>query len=115
MEVCEDKLEQEIAFYVEKEEYGDIKMEQKTDPVIQIGTVNKKKTRTHDELKDIVQLGPSFKVNPKSWFGPKRNTKVTFNTTTTTHHPPTQTFGALPGKLMSRFGGLISETSFIFD
>ena len=50
MEVCEDKLEQEIAFYVEKEEYGDIKMEQKTDPVIQIGTVNKKKTRTHDEL-----------------------------------------------------------------
>ena len=49
MEVCEDKLEQEIAFYVEKEEYGDIKMEQKTDPVIQIGTVNKKKTRTSNK------------------------------------------------------------------
>ena len=31
---------------------------------------------------NIVQLGPSLKVDPKSWFGPKRNTEVTFNT----HH-----------------------------
>ena len=35
-----------MAFSVEKEEYGDVKEEQKTDPVIQIGTVNKKKIRT---------------------------------------------------------------------
>ena len=32
----------------------------------------------------VVQIGPSLKVNPKSWFGPKRITKVAFNT-----HPPT--------------------------
>ena len=24
----------------------------------------------------IVQLGPSLKVNPKTWFGPKHNTKL---------------------------------------
>ena len=48
-------------------------------------------------LAAIVQLGPSQRVNPKSWFGPKRNTKFDFNTTHHHHPPPTKTFSALPG------------------
>jgi hypothetical protein len=42
----------------------------------------------------FVQLEPSLKVNPKSWFGPNRNTKVTFHTTTNQH----------PHKLFSQKG-----------
>ena len=45
-EVCEDKLQQEMAFAVEKEENGGITEEQKTNSVIQMGKVIKKKTRT---------------------------------------------------------------------
>ena len=47
-EVCEDKLQQEMAFAVEKEENGGITEEQKTNSVIQMGKVIKKKTRTSD-------------------------------------------------------------------
>ena len=41
---------------------------------------------------NFVQLVPSLRVNPQSWFGPKRNTKFAFNNT---HH--------LPHKLLVHF------------
>ena len=47
--VSEDKLEQKMAFAVEKEEEVVIHREQKTDPVIQMGKVNNKKTRTSNK------------------------------------------------------------------
>ena len=47
----------------------------------------------------LPQLGSGLKINIKSWFGPKRYTKFTFNT----NPPPTQTVMALIGNLGSWF------------
>jgi hypothetical protein len=45
-------------------------------------------------LLDIVQLGPSPFQKPKARFGPKRNTKLGFNT----HHSPHKFLGQFQGK-----------------
>ena len=57
--VSEDKLEQKMAFAVEKEEEVVIQREQKTDPVIQMGKVNNKKTRTSNKsrMSGVADLG----------------------------------------------------------